>query len=223
MVWNKQNIEKIIFSTVILFLVINAFINHDSVFALISAVCAITYTFFAGKGKPLCYLYGVCGSGFYSLISFQSALWGNLALYLFYYIPMQILGFFKWNNNLKTDKNEIVKIKLPKKDLIILLVISLILIIITSLILIILNDKHPYLDSITTILSLGGMYLTVRRAIEQWIFWIIVNALSLLMWLNVALSGVKVWSTVIMWAVYLILAFYFYIEWQKELKTDIGA
>ena len=221
MVLNKQNIEKIIFSAVILFLVINAFIHHDSVFALISAVCGITYTFYAGKGKPFCYLFGVCGSGFYSLISFQSALWGNLALYLLYYMPMQVIGFFKWNNNLKTDKNEIVKIKLPKKDFVLLLIISLILIILSSLLLILLKDKHPYLDSITTILSIGGMYLTVRRAIEQWLFWAVVNALSLLMWLHVALAGGRVWSTVMMWAIYLILAFYFYIEWVKELKTDI--
>ena len=63
------------------------------------------------------------------------------------------------------------------------------------------------------------MYLTVRRAIEQWIFWLIVNLLSFLMWLDLALQGERVISTVIMWGVYLILAIYFYINWKKELKT----
>ena len=80
------------------------------------------------------------------------------------------------------------------------------------------KDKSPFIDGITTVLSLTGMYLTVRRAIEQWIFWMVVNGLSAIMWINIALSGEKVYSTVIMWCVYFVLAIYFYINWKKDLK-----
>jgi hypothetical protein len=41
------------------------------------------------------------------------------------------------------------------------------------------------------------------------------------MWINIALSGAKVYSTVIMWAVYTLLAIYFYIEWKKELDNKL--
>jgi nicotinamide riboside transporter PnuC len=61
------------------------------------------------------------------------------------------------------------------------------------------------------------MYLTVRRAIEQWYVWAVVNALSFLMWLIIAIQGENVYSTVIMWGVYFILALYFYRMWKKEL------
>ena len=82
------------------------------------------------------------------------------------------------------------------------------------------KDAHPILDSLTTVFSIGGMYLTVRRAIQQWIFWMFVNVLSLIMWINVILNGTKAYSTAIMWAVYVYLAIYFYIEWRKELKQN---
>ena len=62
------------------------------------------------------------------------------------------------------------------------------------------------------------MYLTVRRAIEQWGVWIFVNGLSAIMWGLIALSGEKVYSTVIMWSVYFVLGIYFYFCWEKELK-----
>ena len=81
------------------------------------------------------------------------------------------------------------------------------------------HDANPVLDSLTTVFSIGGMYLTVRRAIEQWVFWMGVNVLSLLMWVSVLMSGVKVYSTIAMWAMYLILAIYFYFDWKKELKN----
>lgn len=225
MAYNKEtkwkNTEKIGLSSILLFILMNALINQDSVIALISAVCGITYTFLAGKGLPKCYLFGVTGSSFYCWLSFQSALWGNLLLYAAYYIPMQIIGYFKWNKNLKEDKKEIVKIALDKKELIVLVLILSIISLAVYYLLLFFKDTHPILDAITTVFSIGGMYLTVRRAIQQWIFWMLVNTLSLIMWINVILSGTKAYSTAIMWAVYLYLAVYFYIEWKKEIKQNL--
>lgn len=214
----QEKLEKIVFVFLLLFIILNAFRCHDSVQALISAVCGITYTVFAGKGYPLCYLFGVTGSSFYAYISAQNALWGNVFLYLGYYVPMQILGFWQWRKHLKQDKNEIVKTSLKLKEFFIIILCSVVLVIILAAFLGTTADKHPILDSMTTIFSISGMYLTVRRCIEQWLFWMIVNALSLLMWLNIALQGGRVYSTVIMWAVYLFLAFYFYSQWRREIK-----
>ena len=219
MSFNKQSIEKYCYILILAIIIVNALIHGDNLFAMISAICGISYTFFAGKGKPFCYIFGIIGSGFYGLISWQSAIWGNLLLYVLYYIPMQIIGFFKWNKNLKEDKSSILKINIELKELFIILTLSVMGIMLVNMLLVQYGDSHPILDSITTVLSISAMYLTVRRAIEQWMFWIAVNSLSLIMWINLAVSGAKVWSTVIMWAVYLFLGIYFYFEWKKELKS----
>lgn len=221
---NNKSIQKKIFEYsiligVLVFVIIHAIVRKDNIAALISAICGITYTFLAGKGLPVCYLFGITGSSFYGFLAFQNAIWGNLLLYLGYYLPMQILGYFKWKKNLKKSKNEIIKIVLPKKEMKLLFLVLLILTGMVYLILLALNDTHPLLDSITTVFSIGGMYLTVRRAIEQWIFWMLVNTLSLIMWIDIALKGAKVFSTITMWAVYLFLAIYFYKEWRKELQN----
>ena len=102
-----------------------------------------------------------------------------------------------------------------------LILLFLILLLCTALywIMVYFKDSHPLLDSITTGLSIGGMYLTVRRAIEQWIFWLIVNLFSLFMWISVAFSGAKVYSTIAMWGVYVFLAIYFYLQWKKEINS----
>ena len=220
MIINKQSIEKFLYILILAVIIVNALIRGDNLFAMISAVCGISYTFFAGKGKPYCYIFGVIGSGFYGLISWQSAVWGNLLLYVLYYIPMQITGFFKWKNNLKQDKSSIVKINIELKELIIILLASVAGIMLMYMALTKFGDSNPVLDSITTVFSISAMYLTVRRAIEQWLLWIAVNALSLVMWINLAVGGAKVWSTVIMWAVYLFLGIYFYFEWKKEIKSQ---
>ena len=197
--WKNFEIIGLIIVFSIIF--INAIILKDNPAAIINAICGILYTIIAGKGKISCYFFGLLGSGCYIFLSFKNALWGNMLLYLCYYIPMQILGIFKWKQHLKQESKEIVKIKLNLNEQIIISIIGIII------------------DGITTFLSILGMYLTVRRAIEQWIVWTIVNGLSFIMWLDLVLfAGTKAYSTVLMWAVYFILAIYFFFEWKKEIK-----
>lgn len=216
--WKK--IEIIGLFTVLTLILINAIIVKDNPIAVISAFCGILYTIIAGKGKISCYFFGLSGSWCYVWLSFLNSLWGNMLLYLCYYIPMQILGIFKWKKHLKKDTKEIVKTRLSNKNRITLLFIGVLGSIITSIILHYCHDKSPIADGIATFLSVLGMYLTVRRAIEQWVVWMIVNGISALMWINLVLHGTKTYSTVIMWVVYFVLAIYFYFEWKKVLNKN---
>ena len=209
--------EKIGIILIYALLLFNAYVMHDSRIAVASAFCGITYTILAGKGNPLCYLIGLTGSAFYVYLSFLNGFWGNLLLYALYFIPMQIIGFFKWNKNLKHDKYEIVKTCLDKKENLVLFSVILFVSLIFMLILWYFGDTNPVIDALTTVFSVLGMYLTVRRAIEQWYVWAGVNLLSFVMWLAIAVQGAKVYSTVLMWFVYFLLAVYFYKHWKKEL------
>ena len=216
----KDSVEYFGLGLVILFIIIHAIIRNDSVVAIIDAVCGITYTFLAGKGKSICYLFGITASCCYSFLSFKNALYANLLLYSLYYIPMQVVGYFNWNKNLKNKTKEIIKIRISRKEFLIILALIVVLSTILSLLLIKFNNPHPIFDSVTTVVSVAGLYLTVRRAIEQWVCWTCVNALYLVLWTQLALSGERVYSMVIKWAIYLFLAIYFYIEWKREIDAN---
>ena len=134
---------------------------------------------------------------------------------------MQVYGIYSWKKNLKTESAEIIKTYLNFNNKIKFLLIGIIGSLITITILNYFNDGSPVTDGITTFLSILGMYFTVKRLIEQWTIWIIVNGLSFLMWLDIILNGTKAISTLVMWGVYFILAIYFYFTWEKEIKTKL--
>jgi nicotinamide mononucleotide transporter len=215
-----KRLEIIALTIVFITIFTNAALVKDNPIAVISAICGILYSTIAGKGKISCYFFGVMGSACYGYLSWKSALYGNLLLYVCYYIPMQILGIFQWKKNLNKNTNEIIKTALSQKALITVTAVSLIACLVTIFILKSCHDGNCVIDGITTVLSVVGMFLTVKRNIEQWVVWIIVNGLSLIMWINIVIHGMKAYSTVIMWAVYFVLAIYFYIQWNKELKTQ---
>ena len=215
--WGKY--ERIFFPlTVITILLISIYLN-DSKIALISAICGISYTIFAGKGKISCYFFGLMGTFCYSYIAFKNALYGNLILYMCYYFPMQVYGIFKWRNHLKPDTGEIVKTQLSKRERIYCFVGVFVLSAVFYFILLYLNDKSPLFDALTSIFSVLGLILTVKRCIEQWYVWFFVNVLSTLMWIEAYYNGSNCFATVLMWLVYTVLAVYFYIVWKKELSV----
>ena len=131
---------------------------------------------------------------------------------------MEIIGIFKWLKHLKKDKQEIIKTKLSKKETLLYFSFSLILSILFAIILGFMNGKTPLFDATVTIFSILGQYLTLRRCIEQWYVWFVVNFLSFVMWIIAYLNGSNCFATIIMWGVYLILTFYFLYQWKKEVK-----
>lgn len=214
--WGK--IERIIFPLEILLIILISIYMKDNKVALVSAVCGISYTILAGKGKISCYLFGLAGTFCYSFISFKNALYGNLALYALYYFPMQVLGIFKWKKHLKSDIQEIEKAKLSKKERIIYSLIAVFGSVILSFVLWKLNDQNPIIDAITSVFSIIGLILTVKRCIEQWYIWFVVNGLSMIMWIQAYLNGSNCFATILMWATYFVLSIYFLHTWNKEMR-----
>lgn len=192
----------------------------QTLISVIYTICGILYTALAGKGRVVCYTFGVIATCCYSYLAYKNQVYGNLLLNIGYYLPMQILGIFEWRKHLKKDKNEIIKTRLSK-GVNVFIITGLLLFAIIGL-LKLSNDKSPFLDGITTTLSILGMYLTVKRCIEQWIIWIIVDLLAIIMWVKLSLTNHSTYSTIIVWSVYLLMGIYFYFQWKKEL-SDIDS
>ena len=66
--WGKY--ERVLFPLEILLIIGISFYTGDSKIALVSAVCGISYTILAGKGKISCYLFGLCGMHFSEILHF---------------------------------------------------------------------------------------------------------------------------------------------------------
>lgn len=212
--WGKY--ERVLFPLGILVIILLSVLINDSKIALLSAICGISYTIIAGKGKLSCYLFGIVSTLCYSYIAFKNNLFGNFALNLLYYLPMQFIGIYNWGKNLNKKTNEIVKTTLGWKPFLYYLLGAIVLSLIVACWLSLSGDSSPLADAIATVFSVLGLYLTVRRCIEQWCVWTIVNGFSILMWIKAYIAGSHCFTTIIMWFIYFILGIYFWQAWYKE-------
>ena len=111
--WGK--IERVLFPLGLLIITAISVYMNDSKIALVSAVCGISYTILAGKGKISCYFFGLCGTLCYAYLSFKNHLWGNLFLYALYYSPCRFWGYLSGKNTLTKIPTKLLKQNSTKK------------------------------------------------------------------------------------------------------------
>ncbi len=76
------------------------------------------------------------------------------------------------------------------------------------------DAESPYLDASTTIFSFIAGYLEVHKVISTWYFWIIINGVSIGLYLS---RGLEYYAA--MMAVYFLLSVWGLIKWRGELNT----
>ena len=130
---------------------------------------------------------------------------------------MEVWGVLEWRKHLIKDTNEIVKTRLELKKLILLCSFVVLLTVLVWYIFVKIGDLSPIADALCVALSVGAMFLTVKRCIEQWAFWTIVNAVSIYLWFVVWSSGENTFSLFLIRIVYFVLGVYFFFKWRKQL------
>ena len=131
---------------------------------------------------------------------------------------MMFAGLFFWKKHLKKNVQEIIKRRLSWRGRVITLIIAALGIIFFALLLHKLGDKMPVLGAFTTVLSVIAMVLTVKRCVEQWMLWTLVNIASIYMWYQAYLLGNGSAAVLMMWILSLVNGILFYILWQKEVR-----
>lgn len=191
----------------------------DNIISIIAALTGVWCVILTGKGKRSSFIFGVVNVVFYAITAFQAKYYGEVMLNLIYYFPMNFVGWFAWEKHMNDDTGEVVKTRLPLKKGIFVYLITAIAIFIYGLVLKALGGNLPYIDSMSTVVSITAQVLSVRRLTEQWILWIVVDVVTVIMWaVNFAQGGESI-ATLAMWSVYLLNAIFMFIRWNKEAKA----
>lgn len=77
------------------------------------------------------------------------------------------------------------------------------------------NSDVPRLDAFTTALSFTATWMLARKLIEHWLIWIVVNVVSIGLYIYKEL-----YPTTILFVVLAVLAVKGYNEWKKDLKIN---
>ena len=161
-------------------LVISAF---GSLMGVLSTVCA-------ANGRILTFLFGLIDVTIYGVMCLIGTRYGNAALHLLYFLPMQFIGYFQWKKRGAHAEEKVRARRLDGKQWLLYGSIFLVGLIAAYFILAALDKTEAagvvkwlvMMDAFSMMCNILGQYLLSTAYMEQWIFWIGVNVSTILMW-----------------------------------------
>lgn len=210
--WTLFEISWLIISTLTMLTL--SIVWGDSPMALISGITGIISVVLCAKGKISTYAFACVNVGLYAIIAYQNRLFGEVMLNGFYYLPMNIVGFYMWRKQ-KDDEGTVIARRLTAKQIILLVIGLLIAITAYWRVLVALGGNLQLIDSITTVLSIVAFLLQIGRFMEQWILWMIINVFSIMMWSLLLGTPEGSVTMIIMFSAYLINGVYGFRNWLK--------
>ncbi|TVX98652.1 nicotinamide riboside transporter PnuC [Cohnella terricola] len=218
--WNLFEIAWLVLFTLIA--VGFTVLSKDSFFGFTVFITGVLCVVLAAKGKLMSYVFGMYNTVGYAYLAYINGLFGEVMLNLLFFVPMNIVGFYLWKNNLQGGKLSMRQMELRGMFLVGVICIA------GSLLLgfglsFIPEQNSPYIDAITTVLSIVATILMVRRFKEQWLVYIVLNMFTVLLWVIRTLDGSgEGLLMIVMWSAYLVNAAYGYYNWNKGVKEALA-
>ncbi|MBR6898578.1 MAG: nicotinamide mononucleotide transporter, partial [Lachnospiraceae bacterium] len=164
------------------------------------------------------FIFGTINVVFYALVAYEAKYYGEVMLNVLYYFPMNFVGWFAWKKHMNDDTGEVVKTRMPFKKSIVVYALTAAAIFCYGLVLQSMGGNLPFIDSMSTVISVVAQVLSIKRLMEQWVLWIVVDVVTVIMWaVNFANGGESI-ATLAMWSVYLLNAFIMFFRWYRESK-----
>jgi len=181
---------------------------------IIGAVIGLLYLFLEYKASKWLWPVGVLMPVVYVWIFLQSKFYADMGINVYYFFA-SIYGWIRWNNN-KNEGTGLPITHTPKRSILPLTVIGLLLCAVIYLVLTRYTDSPVAAgDSLTTALSIIGMWMLAQKHAEQWWIWFVVNLISCMLYLWKGL-----YPTAALFTVYTVISVMGYYQWVRLMKKE---
>ncbi len=187
--------------------------QQQSLLEVIGVITGLLCVYLAARNIIWNWPFAIISVIIYIFIFFEAHLFADMGLQV-YFLGMNIYGWYYWSRKPATEaKTPVMRIKRTE---IILSVMAIVLFtFILGSVLKYTTASFPYLDSFCTACSLVAQILLARKVLENWLIWIFVDVIYV---------GVYIFKdlhlTAVMYAIYVAIALFGYIDWKKEAHPN---
>lgn len=198
-------------------------IFKGNIFAILTSLIGVMGVFFNAKGNIIGAVLLTLQSIFYAIISFSSALYGEVIIYLVLVMPMKLFGVFEWIKNRSKEDKLVVNInKLSYKEHLVVFALSAVLFVGSYFLLKTFNTASLVLSTVSVVTCIMEIYYNLRREKFSCVVALINNIVVILMWLFVVLQtgDLSVLSIIVCSLINSISNTYGFFVWRKLYKKQ---
>ncbi len=176
----------------------------------LSVVLSLVFLYLLIQRNIWCWIFGILSSALSVYLFYQSKLYSESVLYLCY----TVLGAYGWYVWDKAETNDRIIPIQSRQVLFALLIGSPLAIAVGILTRKFTDAAMPILDAITSVFGLIATYLEAHKYLLAWIFWIILNCITIGLYYS---RDLKLYAGLMI--IYFIVSIYGYVSWRTLLKN----
>jgi len=189
-----------------------------SMLEVTAVVFALAYVLLAVKENVLCWLFAFLSTAIYTALFWNVSLLMESALNV-YYMAMAVYGWYQWTRGGSNgdDRPHALAVQTMRLDQHALVIV---IIVVCSLVSGYLLTEHstaarPYIDSFTTWASVVTTYLVARKFLQNWLYWIVIDTVSIFLYIDRGLN-----LTALLFVAYVVIATAGYFKWREHLRNN---
>lgn len=206
-------------------------VKQTDLITWIATITAVLYVILALKESIWCWSFGIVSSGLSIGVYVTQELYYESLLSVFY-VVLGVYGWISWSSNRRgrevngdaaivnlsgtKDKQEVHITLIPQRILAIVCFIGVAI----GLLLGFASDtitgaQYAYMDAMVTSFSVLATWMTARKFLENWIFWIFIDACSAILYI---VKGPGMYLFALLFIFYTFMAVAGYFAWRKNLR-----
>ena len=196
--------------------------NDKNIFSLIASLIGVITVLCGAKGLVIAPIINIIYNIIYISLSFSQKYYGEVLIYLFLMMPINIMTIISWLKNKSNENKNLVKInKISKKEYLYLGIITIISTIGFYFLLKVLNTNELIISTISLITSIIASYLMFRRCSNYAIAYIINDIILITLWaLTIKQNGLAYLTMIISFIIFFINDIYGFINWKIREKKQ---
>lgn len=188
----------------------------DNAIELAGFLLGLAYLYYEYHAGARMWLFGLLMPMLSMWVYYSKGLYADCAMNV-YYLLMAAYGYLAWTFNFRRRtkaERPITRISLPTLALL-LLVFAAVYALIAAWLVLGTDSTVPYWDAFTTAMSIVGTWMLARKYLEQWVAWILVDAVCVGLYIY---KGIYFYAA--LYAIYTIIAFFGLAKWRHLMHQD---
>ena len=174
----------------------------------LAVVLALAYLLLAARQSLWCWACALLSSLIYMWLMWQSRLYMETALNAFYAV-MAVVGLQQWRRG-GSDSRGFAIVSLRPWQHVAYLVLTLVLALANGALMQRFTDAAwPFVDAFITWGSVLTTFLVVRKVLENWLYWIVLDGIAVVVYVERGL-----WLTALLFAAYVVIVVFGYLRWR---------
>ena len=189
--------------------------TKDIVLEIIAVVFGLLSVWYSKNNNILVFPTGMISTTIFIYLLYKWVLLGDMMINAYYFV-MSIYGWFIWTRKENNTVTPITRMNSNEKKIGVLIFLSSLMFV---YLVYVYFDKWgtitSYIDNLTTAIFFVGMWLMAKRKIENWIFWIIADIISIPLYFYKGLT-----FTSLQYLIFTFIAIAGYYSWKNILNKS---